>query len=346
MKQFVVMHNLTPLIVEKTFTIEDVQDQLFPVHDIMHAWPKSLKDPMEYQHIATLFDPIIFWKWAQPWDVTICIIPFPLVQSDTIGVHRDTHRCEYLLPEHQCLLLKQHIEDTYNITLPSLPSSFNSELWTGKWDLALKQVNSEPEFGVYTRLAKTATRSMKTAQKLERTAHTRNRQLEMARENFVSGGKFISIDVECYELDHNCTTELGISTLTVSTGGIGGIKSRHLLIREYSHLRNNKFVPDMADAFDHGTSEWVHLKECRKFVAEALRPEGKLPVYFIGHDPMADIKYLEKNLHCPFPQGINVFDTRLMFSAFGGDRILRNLAYCLDGLDIEYWNLHNAGMFF
>src|SRR5271169_5327561 len=148
-----------------------------------------------------------------------------------------------------------------------MPSSFNSELWTGKWDLTMKQVNSEPEFGVYTRLAKIATRSMKTAQKLERTAHTRNRQLEMAREKFLEGGKFVSIDVECYELDHNCTTEIGISTLTISkNGGVGGIISRHLLIKEYSHLRNSKFVPDMADAFDHGTSEWVHLKECRKFI--------------------------------------------------------------------------------
>jgi hypothetical protein len=232
-----------------------------------------------------------------------------------------------------------------------MPSSFNSELWTGKWDLTLKQVNSEPEFGVYTRLAKTATRSMKTAQKLERTAHTRNRQLEMAREKFLEGGKFVSIDIECYELDHNCTTEIGISTLTISKkGGVGGIISRHLLIKEYSHLRNSKFVPNMADVFDHGTSEWVHLKECRKFIAEAFRfdndKEKKGNIYFIGHDPMADIKYLEKNLHCPFPHGMNVFDTRLMFSAFGGDRVLRKLAACLNDLGIEYWNLHNAGTFF
>ena len=76
MKQFVIINYFTLLTVGKTFTIEDVQDQLFPVHDIMHAWPKSLKDPKEYQHIAMVFDPVIFWKWAQPWDVTICIIPF------------------------------------------------------------------------------------------------------------------------------------------------------------------------------------------------------------------------------------------------------------------------------
>jgi len=61
------------LTVEKTYTIEDVQDQLFPVNDIIHAWPKSLKDPKHYQHIAPLFDPVVFWKWAEPWDVTICM---------------------------------------------------------------------------------------------------------------------------------------------------------------------------------------------------------------------------------------------------------------------------------
>jgi len=348
-----------PLTLEKTFTIEEVQDQLFPVHDIMHAWPKSLKDPTEYQHIASLFDPIAFWKLADPWDVTICTSPSPpppaLRQSDTFcstGVHRETHRCEYLLPEHQCLLLKQHIEDTYGIALPAMPASFNGELWTGKWDLMLKHVSSEPEFGVYCRLAKTATRSLKTAMKLERMAHTRTRQLDLAKEKFVaanvSEAKFVSIDVECYELDHNCTTELGISTMSFAAdgGGDGEITSRHLLIMEYSHLRNEKFVPDMSEAFDHGQSEWVHLRDCKRFVAEAFRSERGFPVYFIGHDPMADIKYLEKNLHCPFPKGMTVFDTRLMYSAWGGDSILRNLAACLDGLGVEYWNLHNAGMSF
>jgi hypothetical protein len=233
-----------------------------------------------------------------------------------------------------------------------MPGSFNGELWTGKWDLIIKHVGSEPEYGVYCRLAKTATRSLKTAMKLERMAHTRNRQLELAREKFISaqrsGAKFVSIDVECYELDHNCTTELGISVMKFDKDGASGgeIQSRHLLILEYAHLRNEKFVPDMADAFDHGESEWVHLRDCKKFVAEAFRGEGGLPVYFIGHDPMADIKYLEKNLHCPFPPGMSVFDTRLMYSAFGGDRILRNLATCLDGLGVEYWNLHNAGTLF
>ena len=324
----------------------------------MHAWPKSLKHPAEYQHIAPLFDPIAFWKFADPWDVTICnashihpLLGFNLTLS-CAGVHRETHRCEYLLPEHQCLLLKQHIEDTYGIVLPSMPASFNGELWTGKWDLMLKHVASEPEFAVYCRLAKTATRSLKTAMKLERMAHTRTRQLDLAREKFTaaqsSGGKFVSIDVECYEIDHNCTTELGISTMSFDAQGKGDgeIKSRHLLILEYAHLRNEKFVPDMSNAFDHGTSEWVHLRDCKRFVAEAFRAERGLPVYFIGHDPMADIKYLERNLHCPFPKGMSVFDTRLMYSAFGGDSILRNLATCLDGLDVDYWNLHNAGLTF
>jgi hypothetical protein len=240
--------------------------------------------------------------------------------------------------------LKQYIEDHHCITLPSLPASFNSELWTKKWDLTLKSVNSEPEFAVYARLAKTATRSLKTAQKLERTAHTRNRQLEMAREKFKeaqsgSNAKLVSIDVEAYELDHNCTTELGISVMVFPGGEI---QSKHLLILEYAHLRNTKFVPDMSTAFGHGTSEWVHLRQCAGYIAEAFRAEGG-PVYFIGHDPMADIKYLEKNLKCPFPKGMVVFDTRLMYSAFGGDGTLRKLSDCLDGLGVEYWNLHNAG---
>jgi hypothetical protein len=265
-------------------------------------------------------------------------------------------------------MLKQYIEDDYGIILPSLPHSFNLELWSGKWDLTLKQVNSEPEFAVYVRLAKSATRTLKTAQKLERTAAVRNRQLEMAREKFMEakhkqhkdqpqqpvygGAKFVSIDIECYELDHNCTTEIGISTMFVpdEPGKENYISSRHFLVREYAHLRNGKYVPDMSDAFDHGTSEWIHLKDCKRYIADALRTEKdegcatSRKVYFIGHDPMADIKYLEKNLKCPFPKGMIVFDTRLMYSAFGGDSVLRNLAVCLTDLGIEFWNLHNAGI--
>jgi hypothetical protein len=168
----------------------------------------------------------------------------------------------------------------------------------------------------------------------------------MAREKFMeaqsgTSAKLVSIDVEAYELDHNCTTELGISVMVFPGGEI---QSKHLLILEYAHLRNTRFVPDMSTAFNHGTSEWVHLRQCARYIAEAFRAECG-PVYFIGHDPMADIKYLEKNLKCPFPKGMIVFDTRLMFSAFGGDRTLRKLSDCLHGLGLEYWNLHNAGTF-
>lgn len=253
-----------------------------------------------------------------------------------LGFHLETYRCEYLLEEHQCLLLKQHIIDIYNITLPSLPSSFNSKLWTGKWDIIFKQVNSEPEFAAYTRLAKTAVR-------MQRNVY----QLELAREKFkesiTSGGKFVSIDVECFEFDHRRITELGISTIMLPGGKIN---SRHLLIKEYAHLRNHKFVPNRANAFDHGKSEWIHLKECTKFITEALHTTHGGPVYFIGHDPMADIKYLEQNLKYSFPEEMNIFDTRMMFSAFGGDSILRNLAHCLEELGIEHCNLHNAGTSF
>jgi len=226
-----------------------------------------------------------------------------------------------------------------------MPSSFNTELWSGRWDIAIKHVSSEAEFNVYARLAKTATRNLKTQQKLDRATHNRNGQLDQAREKFERGhAKFVCVDIECYELDHQCTTEVGLSTLVHPATGVGEITSRHLLIREYAHLRNNKFVPDMSEAFGFGASEWVHLRDCRRIIRETFQSDGLTPVYLIGHDPMADIRYLEKNLRCPWPQTMNVFDTRLMFSAFGGDPTLRNLAACLDALGIEYWNLHNAGI--
>ena len=158
---------------------------------------------------------------------------------------------------------------------------------------------------------------------------------------------FVAVDIECYELDHNCTTEVGVSTLTLPGDQI---ETRHFLIKEYRHLRNSKFVPDMSLNFDYGKSEWVTLKECRQIISNTLNPKkahedkGQVgQLYFLGHDPMADMRYLEKNLRCPLPKNMCVFDTRLMFSAFSGDSVLRKLASCLDDLGIEYWNLHNAG---
>jgi len=74
------------LMLGTPLSVQEIEDQLFPVHDIMHAWPKSLKDPADYEQIAGLFERQAFWKWANPWDVAICIFyshSFPL--SDTFG---------------------------------------------------------------------------------------------------------------------------------------------------------------------------------------------------------------------------------------------------------------------
>jgi len=276
-----------------------------------------------------------------------------------VGVHPETHRCEFLLPEHQLLLLKQYICDAYDINLPPLPASFNSELWNGAWEISVKQVNSEAEMQVYINLAKTAAKTLRTAQKLQKTANSRVKQLQMAREKYqlhltswkqAGEAVFVAVDIECYELDHNCTTEVGVSILSIPENTI---ETRHFLVKEYAHLRNGRFVPEMSENFDFGKSEWVTLKECGRIISDILHPtkpdrnkgnhEQDVQLYFIGHDPMADMRYLEKNLRCPMPKGVCVFDTRLMFSAFSGDSVLRKLAACLDELGIEYWNLHNAG---
>lgn len=214
----------------------------------------------------------------------------------------------------------------------------------------MKQVNSEAEMQVYINLAKTAAKTLRTAQKLQKTANSRVKQLQMAREKYQLHRKlwkqageavFVAVDIECFELDHNCTTEVGVAILSIPGNTI---ETRHFLVKEYAHLRNGRFVPEMSGNFDFGTSEWVSLKECGHILYDILHPSDGVQMYFIGHDPMADMRYLEKNLRCPMPKDVCVFDTRLMFSAFSGDSVLRKLAVCLDDLDIEYWNLHNAGM--
>lgn len=264
------------------------------------------------------------------------------------AVQRETFLTVFLLPEHQCLLLKQYIEDIYGVIMPRLPVSYNANLEEGTWDLTRKYANCEEDFKVYERLAVQAAKSMKTVLKLQKTQHKRMKQLEYARDRYtaasISGhGKFVSIDVECYEMDHQCVTELGIGTMRFPDGEI---HTEHFLVRDYAHLRNGRFVPDMSTAFNHGTSQWIELKECGKYIHRALKGDTFEPVYLVGHDPLADIKYLERNLKCRVPPGVIIFDTRLMFSAWGGDNTLRKLSTCLEELDFDFWNLHNAGMTF
>lgn len=52
------------------FKVSDVDENLYATYDIIDSWPNEL-GKKEQQLVQRLFDKEIFWKWADPWEITI-----------------------------------------------------------------------------------------------------------------------------------------------------------------------------------------------------------------------------------------------------------------------------------
>ncbi|KAL7273915.1 hypothetical protein RUND412_003207 [Rhizina undulata] len=162
----------------------------------------------------------------------------------------------------------------------------------------------------------------------------------------------VSLDVEAYEHNHSYVTEIGISTLDTSLIPAGStsddiirmIKYHHYRINEYKSLRNGLFINDAADRFEFGDSTFISLAETPKRIAEHFRVGPERRVVVVGHDVKADIDYLRvvgynvRNI-----RDLEVIDTANMWKAISRDPNGRGLSTVLLELDIEFWNLHNAG---
>ncbi|KAF8470555.1 hypothetical protein BDZ91DRAFT_693512 [Kalaharituber pfeilii] len=183
---------------------------------------------------------------------------------------------------------------------------------------------------------------------------------------------FVCVDCESWERNHAAITEIGVATLDMGAVLaaapaeitydflVSHITHRHLRIREHKHLKNGRFVPDAADLFEFGKSEFVSLKGVPAVLAEMFTPPA-IPdnrvVVFVGHAADQDIKYL---LDCGFdPSGfvqrlslegvavtgarMEVLDTAEMYRAATGRRDTRGLGKMLVELGLDPWRLHNAG---
>ncbi|KAF6820453.1 qde-2-interacting protein [Colletotrichum sojae] len=177
---------------------------------------------------------------------------------------------------------------------------------------------------------------------------------------------FMCIDIEVAEEHHGTILEVGISTLDtndivgVPPGDIGRnwfnkIKSRHLITRDFKHMRNKKFIRGCPELFDFGESEYPKKSELREQVLSAFKdfsvagiPEGEdhsRNIVLVGHDLDSDLGYLASmDVH---PWSLNgmfrCLDTKDMHQAWREGEQGRALHYVLGDLDIPNKNLHNAG---
>ncbi|SAL98922.1 hypothetical protein [Absidia glauca] len=217
--------------------------------------------------------------------------------------------------------------------------------------------------GHYQKLVKQASQANKRHRKLldaqdeYRFAHT----LLEAREHV-----FLSLDIEAYETDHSILLELG---WTMYDARNDQYLDQHYMMEPYRHLRNGKYVDDQRMNFGFGTSVWATLDqaldELAKDLAWATERDGGFVL--VGHGLNSDLLYL-KQCNFEWPVVINrkrngrfvlaetgvldvhdsalvtIVNTDTLYGASIND--LHNppsLGRCLTLMDIEHWNLHNAG---
>ncbi|KAK9236644.1 ribonuclease H-like domain-containing protein [Lipomyces kononenkoae] len=154
---------------------------------------------------------------------------------------------------------------------------------------------------------------------------------------------FISVDIEVYELNHNCVTEIGVAVLDLRKGNTKDVKpvGRHLRVKEYMHLKNGKFVEDASEKFEFGTSEILTLKQSAEEVKKIFE-EYKDRAIFVGHDGANDVRYL-RQLGVELPEELPMVDTLTLWKINHGEDEQSTLGRLLMEYDIRSWNLHNAG---
>ena len=196
----------------------------------------------------------------------------------------------------------------------------------------------------------------------------------------------ICVDIEAWERNTRCITEVGISTLDtadimgVAPGEIGEnwipyIRARHFRIIEHAHKINYRYVRGCPDDFDHGTSEFVGLRDAPGVVAACFRPpyskeyskanaqesdqeqpdsgkrsddpnlDSERPILFLGHDPRNDINYLQILGYNPLNLRhlTEVLDTAVLYRAHTRTDDGRSLGAIMQEIGYSTRNLHNAG---
>ncbi|RAH72420.1 uncharacterized protein BO66DRAFT_418955 [Aspergillus aculeatinus CBS 121060] len=182
---------------------------------------------------------------------------------------------------------------------------------------------------------------------------------------------FVSVDVEWNERCSSQITEVGLSVLDMrklhgvrpsSMDGViwrRAIRSRHLRVREYSHLVNNEFVRGCPGDFRFGTSEFVGLENLKGVVQEAFQQVAVAEkkedesedrhVVLVGHSLAADLEHLRK-IGVTLEMVNDRLDTAGLHCAMHADLQQqqqpmqpRSLGTVMTELGLEPWHLHNAG---
>jgi len=249
-----------------------------------------------------------------------------------------------------------------------------------------RQERSKREFGLQVERARRLLRLSAAEEQVEMvTSTTTTTSNSKHKEEFEDVPFFVCVDCESWERNHSAVTEVGIAALDMDALPpsqqptyetiLPLMTYRHIRITEHRNLRNGRFVPDAADLFDFGTTEFQALRVLPTTLAEVFTPpplsshttpEGKKRrrvIVFVGHDAGTDIRYLydckfdsrvavretlqrldsQAGYEASAAREMDVFDTAEMYRAITGETNTKGLGKMLVELELQPWNLHNAG---
>ncbi len=150
--------------------------------------------------------------------------------------------------------------------------------------------------------------------------------------------RYLSLDIEAWEQDHDKIIEIGWAVAQWrpdqeewETTGV------HLIVQEYTHLRNGLKVADHRDHYNFGESLVLPLKKCMHRLKQTLKQCD----FIVGHAAASDEKFL-RSYGITF-SGKPVLDTQVIAKSVMTTTDHVRLSRILDHLNIEHVHLHNAG---
>ena len=145
----------------------------------------------------------------------------------------------------------------------------------------------------------------------------------------------LAIDLEWYERNEEKILEVGLTRFTKNGRYIN---STHVIIRDYIHVKNKRYVPNKKENFRHGYSIIARKNEAARIVLEELSKVDGV----VLHGGTQDLSALE-HIGLPHISPENVFDTQSMFSHLLGIRQRLKLGRVCELLNFELIDAHNAG---
>ncbi|KAK9448408.1 uncharacterized protein V1518DRAFT_456566 [Limtongia smithiae] len=154
----------------------------------------------------------------------------------------------------------------------------------------------------------------------------------------------IAVDMDLWERSNDIITELGIAVWDLRESTSVDAKFtllKHLVVKENIRYRNGTYVPNDTPYYDFGTSEIMPFDDCTVQIRALMDKYGDRAV-FVGHSVHADGRMMRRLGH-RIGQQIPRIETISLWRYHAGGRRRAALDHALEGLEIPYMHLHNAG---